>query len=142
MTENSDFWSFSRTMADDDYEPKVKIKYHGRCWFCRLKFKYSNEVTKLDPSHCSSFVEDVCSANDEAAERTKAKQSEIISGKQEILFHKSCRNPYYSTNSKDSTNDQVLRRQSNAFEWRRLCMICGLPCDRRYKRDPKRGWSL
>ena len=127
-------------MADEDYEPKTKVKYHGICWFCRERFKSKNESTKLDDSSRASFVQDVCSASNEVGLRTESKRSDILSGKQEVLYHRSCRNPYYA---QDET--EILRRQSNRkekFEWKLLCMICGKSCDRRRKRDPKRGWSL
>ena len=106
-------------MADEDadFEPKAKLKYHGRCWFCREKFKTGKEAIKLEDSGRESFLNDVCSANDdEVGQRTDAKGLDILSGKQEILYHKTCRNPDYK---KDEL--ELIKRKSNRktkFQWK------------------------
>ena len=128
-------------MSDPDYEPDFKrsklSKCESKCLICREQFNSEDEVRSPSSNHLKIFLDLVYNANDTVSERTRKKESEILSGKLKISYHKNCRSLYNpsKTDKEESDRRESQRLKVPSFKWKENCMICGKPCDRNHQRD-------
>ena len=80
--------------------------------------------------------------NEKLLAKVNAQEDDIVAGKISVKYHHNCRSSYLMKRPHAYLSEQNVRPKRSSFNFKELCFVCAKSCDRRCKRDRKRGWAL
>ena len=116
----------------------------GKCWLCDKHFEQKQDVGHPDPGQIQVLFDSIRAANDneKLLAKVNAQEDDIVAGQISVKYHHNCRSSYLLKRPHAYLSEQNVRPMRSSFNFKELCFVCAKSCDRRCKRDRKRGWAL